>query len=51
MEVFVLIALYFLPTIVALIRRHPNVGGILVVNLFLGWTLVAWIAALAWAAS
>jgi hypothetical protein len=37
---------YFLPTFVAMFRRMPNVGGILVINLLLGWTGVGWTVAL-----
>ena len=44
-------ALYFTPTLLAIYRRHPSGGGIAVVNLFLGWTLVGWVAALAWSLS
>lgn len=39
--------IYFLPSIVAAGRK--NNGGVLVVNLFLGWTLIGWVVALAWA--
>ncbi len=42
-------AFYFLPTIVAVIRDHKNMGAIGVLNVFLGWTLVGWAGALAWA--
>jgi hypothetical protein len=41
---------YFLPAILAN-RRHPNATGITVLNVFLGWTLVGWVAALVWAVS
>ncbi len=44
-----LIGLYFLPTIVALARKRPNVLPIGLLNLFLGWTLVGWVVALVWA--
>lgn len=47
--VLVLIALYFLPTIVALMRKRPAPGSVIVVNLFLGWTFIGWIVALAMA--
>lgn len=40
---------YFAPIMVALFRKHPNIAPILVVNVFLGWTLVGWVVALAWA--
>ena len=42
---------YFLPTIVAVMRSHPSVGGIFVVNFFFGWTYIGWILCLIWAAS
>mgnify|MGYP002359935282 CR=1 FL=1 len=31
--------------------RHPYASGIGIVNLFLGWTLIGWVVAAAWAAS
>jgi Superinfection immunity protein/Protein of unknown function (DUF2510) len=40
---------YFLPFIVGEARGVPHVGSIFVVNLFLGWTLVGWVAAMAMA--
>ena len=45
----VLLALYFLPTIVAVARHKRNVVAIGALNFLLGWTLIAWIAALIWA--
>jgi hypothetical protein len=44
-------AWYLFPTIVARHRRCEGYYGILVVNLFLGWTFIGWVVALAWAAS
>jgi hypothetical protein len=41
--------LYFLPIITAVLRSHPDSGAIFVVNLFLGWTIIGWVIALAWA--
>jgi hypothetical protein len=40
---------YFLPTIIAAYRDIPLVGSVLVVNLFLGWTFIGWVVALAMA--
>jgi hypothetical protein len=40
---------YFLPTIIAVRRRHRNRMGIFILDLFLGWTLVGWVTALIWA--
>lgn len=42
---------YFLPTIIAFVRRKDSAAGILILNLFLGWTLIGWIGALVWALS
>lgn len=41
--------LYFLPTVIAVRRKHRNESALVIVNLFLGWTLVGWVVALAWA--
>ena len=41
---------YFLPTIVGVARMVPHLGSVFVVNLFLGWTFVGWVVALALAA-
>lgn len=37
---------YFAPTLIAAMRRHRSIGSVVVVNLFLGWTVVGWIVAL-----
>lgn len=47
----VIFVVYFLPTILAAARGHQSAGGILVLNLLLGWTLLGWIVALVWACS
>lgn len=44
-----LMAVYAVPTIIALLRRHPNPMPVIVVNLLLGWTLLGWVASLAMA--
>ncbi|ROM94674.1 hypothetical protein BK658_17670 [Pseudomonas brassicacearum] len=41
-------AFYMLPTIEAWLREHPNLTSIALLNLFLGWTLLGWVAALVW---
>jgi hypothetical protein len=55
MEVFVFIlivlAIYFLPLTVALIRNTKRFAGILLLNLFLGWTIIGWVIALVWVVS
>lgn len=44
------ILIYFFPSAIAQGRHVPNVGSIFVINLFLGWTLIGWVVALAMAA-
>lgn len=43
------IALYFLPLIVAVLKNKRNMLAISMLNLFAGWTLLGWLAALIWA--
>jgi hypothetical protein len=45
----VLIALYVAPIIIAVKRKHPNVAPIAVITVLLGWTIVGYAVALAWA--
>lgn len=44
-----MIAAYFAPMIVAIASDHKNTASISVVNVLLGWTLIGWVVALAWA--
>lgn len=44
-------ALYFLPTIIAAVRKKTNLVGIALVNFFLGWSIIGWVVALIWAVS
>jgi hypothetical protein len=43
------VGLYFVPTIVAVVRKVTNQGSITVINIFFGWTLIGWVMALAMA--
>lgn len=45
------ISLYFLPILVAMVRKTKNVAQVLVINFFLGWTFVGWVVALVMAFS
>ncbi len=47
MEVIIWIMIYLLPSINAVLRKHHQAGAILVINLFLGWTFLGWVIALA----
>ena len=39
--------IYMIPTIIA--EKHPNKSGIVILNIFLGWTGIGWVIALIWA--
>ena len=42
----VMFFLYWLPTVVAVLRRTPSALGVAAINFFLGWTVIGWIVAL-----
>lgn len=44
------LVVYFIPTICAAVERKKNTAAIFVLNFFLGWTGIGWIAALIWSA-
>lgn len=44
----IILAIYFLPTIVASNRGHQSTGAIFFLNLLLGWTLLGWVVAFVW---
>lgn len=48
---FLAVLVYFLPSLVALDRKHKDAAGVAILNFALGWTLLFWVVALAWAAS
>lgn len=45
---FISLAIYFIPLIVAFIRKHNNIAAISILNIILGWTFFGWLAALLW---
>jgi RsiW-degrading membrane proteinase PrsW (M82 family) len=44
--ILVSIVVYFLPTIIALLRKKQNPLVVVLINIFLGWTFIGWIVAL-----
>ena len=42
-------AAYFLPTLIAIVRKHPARLPLILVNIFAGWTLLGWLACMIWA--
>ena len=45
----IIIAIYFVPSIIASVRHAKHSDGIVALNFFLGWTVLGWIAAMIWA--
>jgi len=46
---FISLVIYFVPVIVAYIRKHKNIIPITILTIFLGWTFIGWLASLMWA--
>lgn len=46
---FCLFLMYWLPTVIAIVRRTPSALGIAAINFFFGWTVIGWFLALVWA--
>ena len=44
-------AFYFLPSLVAYLRKHKNLLAIFLLNLFLGWSVLGWVISLVWSAT
>lgn len=42
------LAIYFLPTIIAVAGKRRNALSIFLLNLLLGWTFIGWVVALVW---
>lgn len=51
LPVLIFLAIYFLPSFISSARMHRNNSSTFVLNLFLGWTFIGWVAALMWALS
>lgn len=47
--VALIVFVYVLPTLVALLNKHPAFVGIATLNLALGWTGIVWVATFIWA--
>jgi RsiW-degrading membrane proteinase PrsW (M82 family) len=43
---FLVLAFYFLPTIIAIKRKSPHTTAVVILNFFLGVTLLGWLIAL-----
>ena len=48
MTAVIVFGLYFLPAVLATLNRHKSVVLIWLLNGFLGWSIIGWIAALIW---
>jgi hypothetical protein len=41
--------MYFLPSIIGLARNKRDIAAIILLNFFLGWSVIGWVVALIWA--
>ena len=46
---FISLAIYFIPVIIAYIRKHNNILAITILTVVIGWTFFGWLAAVLWA--
>lgn len=44
----IVLSAYFIPCIVALVRKHQHTVPIIIINILLGWTFVVWVVCVAW---
>ena len=47
--IVIVLAIYFFPTLIAGIRRHPQEWPIFFTNLFFGWSVIGWCVCFVWA--
>lgn len=47
-SVFIYFVMYFMPIIIAYVRKHNNFTAICILTIFTGWTFLGWLAALLW---
>ncbi len=45
------VVVYFIPSIIALLRMKKNLLAIIALNFFLGWSLIGWVVSLVWSLS
>lgn len=44
---FLFFLFYLAPTFIVLLnKKNPNKGGVIILDVFLGWTIICWIIAL-----
>lgn len=43
------LVVYFIPTVIALIKRKKNLVAIAALNFLLGWSVIGWVVSLVWA--
>ena len=46
--ILVILAVYLIPSLIALLRKHPHKIAIVALNILGGWTFLVWVGALVW---
>ena len=46
--ILIVLVFYFIPTIIAISRKHKSMAAIIVVNVLFGWSLIGWLWAFIW---
>jgi len=47
-NIVVIQLIYYLPSLVTIVRKRPDILKIFLFNMLLGWTIIGWILALMW---
>lgn len=47
--VMALMIFYLAPTLIAMKNTRRDMASIIIINIFLGWTMIGWVLTLAWA--
>ena len=48
LNIVILAIIYFIPTVISIIKKHTYKLYIICINIILGWTLIGWLVCLIW---
>ena len=47
--ILILLVIYFIPTALAVYKKHDNINVIIIMNVLLGWSMIGWFVVMYWA--